>query len=259
MRAVPKTLTRTAEARSLLRPPPAASIEAQPWKIVGFAIYSASLLALFCLSTLHHGIEGPDWLERGLRIADYCAIFPLIAGSFTPICLVFLHGSGFGWGLLGTLWFLAACGIALTISAFDHLPRWVTLAMFGTMGWMGAVLAAAIYPDVGLGGVSLIAAGGLAYSAGGVIYDMVRATPRSRFVTRFWRCSALQQLHGSSARARRSGPIPPARRACSAFMRSSTSLSSWERGCTTHSCGSMSCRITRAASGEGVCHSCCFV
>jgi len=161
---------------------------------VGFAIYSASLLALFCLSTLHHGIEGPDWLERGLRIADYCAIFPLIAGSFTPICLVFLHGSGFGWGLLGTLWFLAACGIALTISAFDHLPRWVTLAMFGTMGWMGAVLAAAIYPDVGLGGVALIAAGGVAYSAGGVIYDMVRATLRSRCVTRFWRAAAAPGL-----------------------------------------------------------------
>jgi hypothetical protein len=45
------------------------------------------------------------------------------AGSFTPICLVFLYNSGVGWALLGTLWLLAFCGIALTISAFDHLPK----------------------------------------------------------------------------------------------------------------------------------------
>jgi predicted membrane channel-forming protein YqfA (hemolysin III family) len=106
-----------------------------------------------------------------------------------------LYNSGVGWALLGTLWLLAFCGIALTISAFDHLPKcarlraartaafahararslsfvpivcadrsWVPFTMFITMGWMGALLAVAVYPFVGVGGIALVAAGGVAYS-----------------------------------------------------------------------------------------------
>jgi predicted membrane channel-forming protein YqfA (hemolysin III family) len=78
--------------------------------------------------------------------------------------LVFLYNSGVGWALLGTLWFLTFCGIGLTISAFDHLPKWVPFTMFITMGWMGALLAVAIYPMVGVGGIALVAIGGVAYS-----------------------------------------------------------------------------------------------
>ena len=67
---------------------------------MGFSIYGASLVALFACSTLHHGLEGPAAMERGLRIADFAAIYPLIAGTFTPPCLVFLHSTGFGWVLV---------------------------------------------------------------------------------------------------------------------------------------------------------------
>lgn len=144
---------------------------------MGFAVYSASLFCVFCLSTLHHALEGPPWMERGLRIADYCAIYPLIAGTFTPLVLVFLNHSGFGWGLLGVLWLLAFGGIALTISAFDHLPRWVTLTIYVTMGWMGVLLAVAVFPFVGYGGVALLAAGGVAYTGGGAIYDLEKPNP----------------------------------------------------------------------------------
>lgn len=147
------------------------ALQHAPWKIVSFSIYSLTLLALFTASTLHHGLEGPAALERALRMADYSAIYALIAGTFTPICLVFLHASGFGWALLGTLWFLACAGIAMTLIAFDHLPKWLPFTMFITMGWMGALLVKAIYPMVGLGGVALIAAGGAAYSAGGILYQ----------------------------------------------------------------------------------------
>lgn len=55
--------------------------QAEPWKIVGFSIYGACLMALFAASTLHHGLEGHEGMEKGLRIADFCAIFPLIAGA----------------------------------------------------------------------------------------------------------------------------------------------------------------------------------
>ena len=99
---------------------------------------------------------------------------------------MYLYNSGVGWALLGTLWFLAFAGIVLTISAFDHLPkylarvrtalaphtdapalpaRYVPLTMFMTMGWMGAILAIAVYPFVGLLGISLVALGGVFYTA----------------------------------------------------------------------------------------------
>jgi hemolysin III len=60
--------------------PAAQRAQSQPWKIVGFSIYGFTLVNLFVCSTLHHGLEGPPAMERGLRIADYCAIYPLIAG-----------------------------------------------------------------------------------------------------------------------------------------------------------------------------------
>lgn len=133
-------------AVALLTLAPRPRAQSQPWKIVGFSIYGFTLVSLFMCSTLHHGLEGPPAMERGLRIADYCAIYPLIAGAragaalalpargrsralaarpgtFTPICLVFLYNSGVGWAIWGTLWFLTGCGIALTVSAFDHLPK----------------------------------------------------------------------------------------------------------------------------------------
>lgn len=160
---------------------------------MGFSIYGASLIALFTCSTMHHMLEGPAVMERALRIADFAAIYPLIAGTFTPPCLVFLHATGFGWVLLGTVWFLAGGGIAIIVSAFDHLPKWLPLTMFLAMGWMGAFLALAIYKYVGLGGVALIAAGGVAYSVGGVIYHTETPNPvPGRFgFHEIWHCMVL--------------------------------------------------------------------
>ena len=61
--------------------PSAPRAQSQPWKIVGFSIYGFTLVNLFICSTLHHGLEGPPAMERALRIADYCAIYQLIAGA----------------------------------------------------------------------------------------------------------------------------------------------------------------------------------
>lgn len=68
-------------------------------------------------------IEGPPELERALQAADYAAIYPLIAGTFTPFCLTFLHGTTQGWAFFGALWLLAVSGSTLTLLAFDHLPK----------------------------------------------------------------------------------------------------------------------------------------
>ena len=89
----------------------ASSAQGAPWKIVSFSIYGVSLMFLFICSTLHHCISGTPELEERLRMMDYLAIYPLIAGTFTPICLVFYHDSYIGWTFCSVVWSLAIMGM----------------------------------------------------------------------------------------------------------------------------------------------------
>eukprot|EP00977_Amphora_coffeiformis_P027165 scaffold34593_cov179-Amphora_coffeaeformis.AAC.3 len=113
-----------------------ASAQGEPWKIVSFSIYGASLMFLFGSSTLHHAIEGP-W-EEFLRMLDYFAIYPLIAGTFTPLCLVFYHQDPVGWTFCGTIWGLALVGMILTASCIARVPKWFSMTLYITLGWLGA-------------------------------------------------------------------------------------------------------------------------
>lgn len=170
-----------------------ASLQKEPWKIVGFTVYGATLVALFMCSTLHHGLEGSPAMEKALRIADFCAIFPLIAGTFTPLCLVYLNNTGVGWTFFGVLWFLTACGIGLVISTWDKLPKWVPFTMYITMGWMGALLAKVLFPFIGWAGVGWLALGGVCFSVGGVMYQMEMPNPvPGRFgFHEIWHCMVI--------------------------------------------------------------------
>jgi hemolysin III len=113
-----------------------ASAQGEPWKIVSFCIYGASLCFLFSASTLHHAIEGP-W-EGFLRMLDYFAIYPLIAGTFTPLCLVFYHDQPVGWTFFGTIWSLSLLGMLLTASCFSKVPKWFSMTLYISLGWLGA-------------------------------------------------------------------------------------------------------------------------
>jgi len=104
-----------------------ASVQEAPLKIIGFAIYAATLSVMFGASALHHGLGGSRALERSLRIADYCATY--------------------------------------------FLPKWISLTIFMSMGWMGLFLALLIRRSVGIGGILLLAAGGVAYTGGGYVYQ----------------------------------------------------------------------------------------
>lgn len=113
-----------------------ASAQGAPWKIVSFSIYGASLIFLFGASTLHHAVVGP--LENFLRMLDYFAIYPLIAGTFTPLCLVFYHNDPVGWTFFGTIWGLSILGMFLTASCYAKLPKWFSMTLYITLGWLGA-------------------------------------------------------------------------------------------------------------------------
>uniref|UniRef100_A0A7S3P712 Hemolysin III n=1 Tax=Amphora coffeiformis TaxID=265554 RepID=A0A7S3P712_9STRA len=152
-----------------------ASAQGEPWKIVSFSIYGASLMFLFGSSTLHHAIEGP-W-EEFLRMLDYFAIYPLIAGTFTPLCLVFYHQDPVGWTFCGTIWGLALVGMILTASCIARVPKWFSMTLYITLGWLGACFTYWLLPVLGGPGFFLFLFGGVVYTVGGYVYTMEQPNP----------------------------------------------------------------------------------
>lgn len=152
-----------------------ASLSGTPWHIVSFSIYGASLFFLFLASTLHHSIMTSDRVITTLRNMDYIAIFLLIPGTFTPICLVTLRGP-LGWTVLGVVWLTALVGIALK-STIRDLPKWLTNTLYLSMGWASLILAVPFNQALPGAAFWLLLTGGLCYTVGVVIFALERPNP----------------------------------------------------------------------------------
>ena len=151
-----------------------AGVEGDPWKIVGLAVYGVSVLTLFVASTLHHGIDRGPRVNEVLRTLDYASVFLLIAGSITPLVLVLFRNT-YGWTVLGAVWLVAAVGIVAR-SMLRDLPKYVTNTLYIALGWMPVLLVGAGVP-LPFGAYALMAAGGLLYSVGFVIFVVERPNP----------------------------------------------------------------------------------
>jgi len=138
------------------------------WQVTGIAIYGATLLFLFGVSTLYHSTRGRA--KAVLRKLDHCAIYLLIAGTYTPFALVTLRGA-WGWSLLGVAWGLAALGIAQEFF-FGKGARIVSLAIYFAMGWMGLAALQPLAAGLGPAGLAWLIAGGTLYSGGIVFYAL---------------------------------------------------------------------------------------
>ncbi|WP_298750292.1 hemolysin III family protein [uncultured Serinicoccus sp.] len=145
-----------------------------PWRIVGLSIYCASLVTLFVASTAHHGLDRGQRVNDLLRTLDYTSVFGLIAGTVTPIVLV-LERTVAGWAVLGTVWGIAALGIAAR-SVWTDLPKWVTNTLYIVLGWMPVVLVLTGL-TLPLGALLLMGAGGIIYSVGFVVFIIERPNP----------------------------------------------------------------------------------
>jgi len=142
------------------------------WHVVGFSIYGTCLVGLFVASTLHHGLSARPRVAGILRTLDYLAIFLLIAGTFTPVCLTIARGT-LGWSLLGVVWSIALVGMVLR-GRFPGLPHWVTSTLYACLGWMGVLLAPFVHAATGVPGLALLAVGGILYTVGVVIFSLER-------------------------------------------------------------------------------------
>mmetsp|Transcript_33584 Transcript_33584/g.81200 ORF Transcript_33584/g.81200 Transcript_33584/m.81200 type:complete len:262 (+) Transcript_33584:138-923(+) len=147
------------------------AVQLNPWKIVGFSIYGASLIFLFASSTLHHGVHGSEGVNLALKTMDYVAIFPLIAGTYTPLVLVFLNQVAVAWAFLIVVWSLALLGMVVKGIGQDSVPKWFTLTIYVTLGWFAIFLFPYVMPYLGFGGCALMILGGLLYTVGGVIFQ----------------------------------------------------------------------------------------
>jgi hemolysin III len=138
------------------------------WQVTGVAIYGATLLILFVVSTLYHSIRGRA--KAVLRKLDHCSIYLLIAGTYTPFALVTLRGV-WGWSLLGLAWGLAVLGIVQEF-VFGKGARILSLALYLVMGWMGAVALQPLGVGLGAAGLAWLIAGGALYTGGVVFYAL---------------------------------------------------------------------------------------
>jgi hemolysin III len=144
-------------------------------QLVAFGIFGLSLVALYAASALYHLLPlSPSGVAR-LRRLDHMTIFVLIAGTYTPFCLLALDG-GWRWGLLGLIWGLALCGVLLKLLWMDA-PRWLSVALYLGMGWVAVIAAPALVRAVPPGGITWVLAGGLVYSAGALVYGLKRPNP----------------------------------------------------------------------------------
>jgi len=156
-----------------------ASAHRNPWAIVSFSVYGASLIFLFFASFAHHAIKGSPKVMKVLRTMDYVAIYFLIPGTMMPVCLVCLHDTWVGWVFFGTSLGIAIMGVGLqTICKGPlELPMWASMTIYVTLGWFGAFLAVPAYKCLSFGGAMLLLVGGLAYTGGGMIFTFQCPNP----------------------------------------------------------------------------------
>ena len=143
------------------------------WKIVGSAVFSATLVLLYTASTLYHAARTPKARAR-LQVFDHCAIYLLIAGTYTPFTLVGLRG-GWGWSLFGVIWGLAVAGVVFKLFFTGRFPR-LSTGIYLAMGWLVIIAAVPMVTRFAPATLAWLVAGGLAYTAGTAFY-MSRRIP----------------------------------------------------------------------------------
>lgn len=149
--------------------------EGQTAAVVAFSIYGFTLVNMFVCSALHHGVDGSPRTNHRLRQFDYYAIFLMIAGTFTPYCLLLLRNR-LGWIVLGVIWTLAVAGI-LFKAFYPHAPKWLVTSIFIGMGWLGLVIAKPVYMTIHGQGFAPLFLGGVFFTVGGLIYGMEKPNP----------------------------------------------------------------------------------
>jgi hemolysin III len=142
---------------------------------VAAAVYAASVSALFGVSALYHRVTWSGPARRRMRRLDHAMIFLLIAGTYTPVGLLVLHGT-LATVVLAVVWGGAVAGIVLEL-AWTRAPRWLGGTVYLALGWVAVVAMPQLFTRLGVAGGLLLVAGGLVYSVGAAVYALRRPDP----------------------------------------------------------------------------------
>ena len=137
---------------------------------ISFIVFGFSLLLLYGASTIYHTLKVSAEKTALLRRIDHMMIFVLIAGTYTPVCLVPLAGK---WGtiLLSAIWAIAIAGVFMKIF-WMGAPRWLSTMIYVVMGWLSITAFVPLLKAVGWGGFGMLLGGGIAYTVGALIYAL---------------------------------------------------------------------------------------
>lgn len=138
--------------------------------IGAFAIFILSMAALYAASTIYHSLDVSEKVNTLLRKLDHSMIFVMIAGSYTPICLISLPRN-VGIPLLTTVWIITIIGTLFKL-CWIGCPRWLSSAMYIGMGWLAVLAFSSIMKSLSHAAFTWLLIGGIIYTIGGVIYAL---------------------------------------------------------------------------------------
>ncbi|MCL2024659.1 MAG: hemolysin III family protein [Coriobacteriia bacterium] len=141
------------------------------YKIAASIVYCLAMIALYLSSTLYHSLTN-ERAKRIFKILDHASIYLLIAGTYTPFCLVTLRHDG-GWVLFGVLWGMTVLGMA-TEALWVFRPKWVSVVIYLVMGWMAVWVIPDMIRLLPPTALWLLLAGGISYSVGTIFYVIKR-------------------------------------------------------------------------------------
>lgn len=138
--------------------------------VVSLTIFILSMIFLYAASTIYHTFDISPQVNKILKKIDHMMIFILIAGTYTPVCLIVLHGAG-GIFLLGLVWGIAIAGIVIKI-CWITCPKWFSSMLYIAMGWTCVLAFTRILDALSAQAFGWLLAGGIIYTIGGIIYAL---------------------------------------------------------------------------------------
>lgn len=148
------------------------AIYSDAWAVVSSAIYGVSLVALYSMSSIYHGLRHIT-AKKVMQVLDHCMIYFLIGGTYTPVllCSIRRESPAWGWTLFGIVWGLAAAAVVFTAVDLKKYAK-LSMACYIGMGWSIVIAAPIALKAMDMRGLLLILLGGIAYTVGAVIYGL---------------------------------------------------------------------------------------
>ena len=150
-----------------------AAIHGNVYGVVGGAIYGVTMIILYTMSSIYHGLSPKRPSKKVFQVLDHCSIFLLIAGCYTPIALSSIRAVDpvAGWTIFGVIWFVAILGIVLNSIDLKKYKKF-SMICYLVMGWCIIVKASLLPQILSVPGVVLLVSGGIAYSIGAILYGV---------------------------------------------------------------------------------------